>query len=139
MVEKTVSISTDSTELKVMQCGTCGVWHAFPQQVYDTYRKEGGYWFCPNGHQRGWDKQPDPVKQENERLKRELDAEKKRKEWAEQEARNAVAREMEAKAKAKRLGKRIANGVCPCCTRSFINLRRHIATKHPEYPKKGAV
>jgi hypothetical protein len=31
---------------------------------------------------------------------------------------------------------RIGNGVCPCCNRSFTNLRRHMTTKHPEYPKE---
>jgi len=38
-----------------------------------------------------------------------------------------------AKAAAARLQKRVANGVCPCCTRSFANLRRHMETTHPEY------
>ena len=28
---------------------------------------------------------------------------------------------------------RISKGVCPCCTRSFQNLKRHMASKHPEY------
>lgn len=28
---------------------------------------------------------------------------------------------------------RIANGVCPCCDRSFTNLQRHMASKHPDY------
>lgn len=34
-----------------------------------------------------------------------------------------------------RLKKRADHGVCPCCTRSFENVRRHLATKHPEYVK----
>ncbi len=32
-----------------------------------------------------------------------------------------------------RTKKRIANGTCPCCTRTFTNLARHIAAKHPDY------
>jgi len=39
---------------------------------------------------------------------------------------------------AKQLRKRVKNGVCPCCTRSFENLREHIKTKHPEYEKAKA-
>jgi hypothetical protein len=27
--------------------------------------------------------------------------------------------------------------VCPCCNRSFQNLRRHMATKHPEFNAPG--
>lgn len=29
--------------------------------------------------------------------------------------------------------KRIANGVCPCCHRTFQNLARHMAGQHPAY------
>jgi hypothetical protein len=27
----------------------------------------------------------------------------------------------------------VANGVCPCCNRTFQNLARHMAGKHPDY------
>jgi hypothetical protein len=37
------------------------------------------------------------------------------------------------KGKHTQLKKRVANGVCPCCHRSFVALRRHIETKHPEF------
>lgn len=29
--------------------------------------------------------------------------------------------------------KRVGNGVCPCCNRHFVNVERHMATKHPDY------
>lgn len=29
--------------------------------------------------------------------------------------------------------KRAAAAVCPCCNRSFVQLRRHLEAKHPEY------
>lgn len=35
-----------------------------------------------------------------------------------------------------KLKKRIANGVCPCCKRSFCNLAAHMKTQHPEYTKE---
>lgn len=38
----------------------------------------------------------------------------------------------------KRIKNRVGNGVCPCCTRSFANLRGHMATKHPGYSKSPA-
>src|SRR5690606_15231496 len=28
---------------------------------------------------------------------------------------------------------RFANGVCPCCNRSFTNVARHMRTQHPDY------
>lgn len=33
----------------------------------------------------------------------------------------------------KRLSNRVKNGVCPCCTRSFHNLREHMKTQHPDF------
>jgi hypothetical protein len=30
---------------------------------------------------------------------------------------------------------RVGNGVCPCCDRSFTNLRRHMSTQHPAWKK----
>lgn len=32
-----------------------------------------------------------------------------------------------------RLQNRAKNGVCPCCKRSFQNLRRHMKSKHPTF------
>jgi len=32
-----------------------------------------------------------------------------------------------------RLKNRIAAGVCPCCRRNFVNLARHMSSKHPKY------
>jgi hypothetical protein len=48
------------------------------------------------------------------------------------EARVRAEKAEEAKA---RLEKRVRSGLCPCCKRSFVNLKRHMATKHPEEKK----
>lgn len=32
---------------------------------------------------------------------------------------------------------RAANGVCQCCNRTFQNLQRHMATKHPDFATEG--
>jgi hypothetical protein len=33
--------------------------------------------------------------------------------------------------------RRAAAGVCPCCHRSFQNVARHVATKHPNFKPEG--
>ena len=38
-----------------------------------------------------------------------------------------------AKGQISKLKKRASAGVCPCCNRSFQNLRRHMGNKHPEF------
>ena len=38
----------------------------------------------------------------------------------------------ELEAEKKRIEKRVHNGVCPHCNRSFVNLKRHMTSKHKE-------
>lgn len=48
--------------------------------------------------------------------------------------RDAVKRSLTAhKGHTTRIKKRIAAGVCTCCNRTFKNLARHMANKHPDY------
>ena len=66
------------------------------------------------------------VEEDLRRTESRLASEKAQRKFAE----HRVRAEKGAKTKLKN---RIANGVCPCCTRSFQNLQRHIETKHPEF------
>lgn len=34
--------------------------------------------------------------------------------------------------------RRVGNGVCPCCTRTFTNLSRHMTTNHPDFKAEAA-
>lgn len=114
---------------KVHQCGTCAVWHTIPEIKYDSCKREGGFWTCPNGHSRGWDRgtqevERERIRQERDRLKQdaarmadEIAAERKRAEEAEKKLLQT---------------KRRANaGVCQCCNRTFLNVQRHMKSKHP--------
>ena len=123
-------------ELRVIQCGTCGVWHAIPEVKFQKCRDEGGFWYCPNGHSRGYSEGS---------IYQQLEKEKKRREWAEKHADNMRAQAAEAerrrvaqKAATTRLRKRVKAGICPCCSRHFKQLAAHMKRKHPEYqPEDG--
>lgn len=53
---------------------------------------------------------------------------------AERDQRLAAEREL------KKIQTRVKGGVCPCCNRSFVQLTRHMKTKHPDYePISGAL
>jgi hypothetical protein len=114
-------------QLTTMQCGTCGVWHAIPTVMYKTAVEEGGYWHCPNGHQRGFRegrRERDAVLRERDRLKQMIAQDD---EIAASRARcDKAAKEID------RLKKRAKAGTCPCCKRTFSNMARHMKTKHPE-------
>lgn len=69
---------------------------------------------------------------ELERLRAEVETTKQNVVFWQKRARE----EEEAKSKVAQLlskvQKRVGNGVCPCCHRAFVNMQRHMASKHPE-------
>ena len=112
----------------VNQCGTCAVWHTIPEVVYECCKREGGFWHCPNGHSRGWAKGTDEIERENirrERDKLKQDAARLECEVVEQRARAETAEK-----KVVQIKSRASAGVCPCCNWTFLNIQRHMKTKH---------
>jgi hypothetical protein len=111
-----------STALEALTCGECGIPFAVPD-FWLQGRRDGvegeNRFYCPNGHSR--------VFRENalERTKRKLEVAERQRQWAEERATKAERAHA-------RLQKRVANGVCPACQRSFQNLKRHMASKHPQ-------
>lgn len=115
----------------VMECGTCGVFHTIPETKYDGCRREGGFWTCPNGHSRGWDKGEEHT--QIAELRRERDRLKQDAARLEDERREAIERASKAENATKRLKKRAAAGTCPCCQRTFANMATHMKREHPQF------
>jgi hypothetical protein len=111
-------------ELHMINCGECGTPFAMESKLYEKLRDTQGTFYCPNGHCRQF-----IAKSKAEILQEQLN-EKDKKYWEERNLR------LGAEGKLARLSKRIKNGVCPCCKRSFGNLHQHITKKHPEFAKK---
>jgi hypothetical protein len=112
----------------------CGIHFAVPLEFDKRNFERGNCFYCPNGHKLYYGEG------EADRLRKELAQEKKFKEWAQQDAkiarknRERAERQLSAtKGVVTKIKKRVGNGVCPCCKRSFTNLRRHMHTKHPDY------
>jgi hypothetical protein len=115
-------------------CPTCGIDSAIPSNLLRVKREQGGSIHCPNGHLFSY------TKTEVQRLKEELEAEKKRTERAREETARAnerveTARRSNAalRGEVTKFKNRVGNGVCPCCRRTFQNLMRHMQTKHPDF------
>ena len=103
---------SETVSLKTIRCGTCGVFHAIPTEKYDSSLKEGGFWYCPNGHQRGFSQGG---------LVKDLEKEKRRRERAEsntkfaQEETARLLRSLRAQKAANTRLKNLAEaGACPC-------------------------
>lgn len=119
-----------SVQLQSTTCPECGVEHAMPTHLLNSKRNGRGTVYCPNGHVASWEES------EADQLRKELarkaaDLERMRALVADEKMRATAAEQRLLMAN--RSLARTKNGVCPCCKRSFTALRRHMATKHPEF------
>lgn len=116
-------------------CVACGVPYALTPGFRGQRKKDGKNFYCPNGCCLSFPKGPTEADRLREMLeaanrsKTELAARVAAVEAARERADKALRKE---KAAAKRTATRIHAGVCPCCNRTFQNLARHMASKHPE-------
>jgi hypothetical protein len=110
----------------------CGIAMAIPEDLYDFAHRNGHSIYCPLGHTFYWS---DNDKKKLEKAQREAAAARER----ERAVRDLLEAEENShratRGHVTRLKKRVAAGVCPCCTRSFQDLRRHMTSQHPDYVK----
>lgn len=130
----TLKLATTTT-FEVDTCAECAIQFAYPTKFQQERRKDHRTFYCPNGHPLVF-----KAETEEERLKKELDrARAATADWRAEAARVEAEREREKRAHAATKGvltktrARISNGVCPDCNRTFVNLQRHMASKHKEH------
>lgn len=123
-------------QLATIECCRCGITFGVPELFERTRRNDHQLFYCPAGHSQYFS-----GKSEAEKLRDILEAERqsyaRAREFAENRLRYAKYDIAAAKGKLTKLKNRIANGVCPCCGRTFVQLQRHISNKHPEFAKES--
>lgn len=119
----TATISAD-VQLETTECCSCGVVFALPKWMLNKRREDKGSFYCPNGHSLSY------TKSRVEKLQEELEQTQRALSTAKCETMQERRLREDAEQKHARLQKRVKNGVCPCCKRTFANLARHMATKH---------
>ncbi len=132
-----MSTLTVSTDLRTVECGSCGGVYAVSKRYYQQCYEQGLSWNCPYCQRGcGWA----GGQGENKRLKRELEnANRGRASLQGQLARTEDLRDHHRRSASAYKGqltkakKRAANGVCPCCSRTFSDLARHMKSKHPDF------
>jgi len=116
------TVFKDTVNLVTEECYKCGATFAFPEEIYNRcLRNHNRLFYCPNGHGQVYNGITD---------------EQKLRERLEQEQRRVVEIETRANRVSgnySRMRKRIANGVCPCCNRTFQNLLNHMRKEHPDF------
>lgn len=139
MSGQTLSITE---QLDVMECHHCHMTYAMTQGFRAARRKDHQTFWCPAGHGAHY-----PAQSNEERLAKELKdaqaalsrsraatrAATDQAEAAEKARARAELRRRAAVGSNTKLKNRIANGVCPCCRRSFQDLHKHMAGQHPDY------
>lgn len=113
--------------LESQTCWKCGVLWAMPTRLVEKRRSDGESFYCPNGHGAVFKETTET------RLKRDLDRERQAREAAEARASTAELNLGQVSKAHRKMRERVMNGVCPCCNRSFGNLRDHMKTEHPDF------
>ena len=113
---------------EIEECCNCGMAFAMSNDFHQRRKKDHKTFYCPAGHAQHY-----VGKTEEQKLKDEL-AKKQRQLEAETSRAATFRNQRDKVAKAhKKMRERVKNGVCPCCNRSFENLRRHMESQHPEF------
>ena len=122
-----------------INCWKCKTLYFLPRALYVSAKANSKIsFFCPFGHSAHYPDGPtdeDKLRQERDRLKQETARLEESRARLVEERDAAERRAAAARGQVTKLKRRAANGVCPCCSRHFTNLERHMKSKHAEYTK----
>lgn len=126
-----------------LNCWKCKTEYLLPSALYKAARASAGIsFFCPYGHSAHFPEGPteeEKLRQERDRLRQRV-AQRDDEIRLERELREGTERRLSAqRGVVTRIKNRVGHGVCPCCSRTFGNLSRHMKSKHPEYAKSDVV
>lgn len=115
-------------------CCNCAVVFGITEGQRDRLRRTGDWFYCPNGHRQHYTKtEADLLKERLARVEQERDRARANAVHYRDQADAEERAHRATKGQVAKLRKRVANGVCPCCNRTFANVGRHMKTKHPDY------
>lgn len=119
---------TERTALTTEECCVCGVMFAMPDSLRTQRVDDKKPFYCPNGHGQNFLGKTDAEREREraERLAQQLAS-------REEDLRAERMSHRATKAQLTKTRKRVGNGVCPCCNRTFANVTRHMASQHPDY------
>ena len=127
------------TNFVQMRCGKCDVEFCITDTMHAHRQSDGGTFYCPNGHPRAFvETDSDRLRRERDRLAQRLAERDDRIAQLRQQAEAAERRAAAARGQVTKIKNRVGHGVCPCCNRTFSDLARHMAGKHPGYVAEAA-
>lgn len=128
------TIYTHTNRMVTETCYKCHVLFGMTEEQHDLCLERGYSFFCPNGHSQCF------CESREQKLEKELrTAEQSRdtyNRWYDEEVKDhktTMKQRNAHKGQVTKIKRRVSNGVCPCCNRTFENLARHMQSKHPDY------
>lgn len=122
-----MNAQTHTATLVALECGECGVIFAMTEAYLAARRADHRTFYCLNGHGRCW-----PQKSEAEKLRDRLRTTEAQLTHTQDQLQMTEYQRRAQKGQVTRLRNRIAAGVCPCCNRSFQDVRAHMRGQHPD-------
>jgi len=124
-------IVTEYINFRLETCCACSVPFFIPEYLYKRLvNNPGEGFYCPNGHGQHYTGKSEDQKK-IEQLQKQMEWDNREKERLTNELLDTISNNK----KLERQLKRVHKGVCPCCNRTFVNLQKHMETKHPETNK----
>ncbi len=115
-------------DMYIEHCCNCGMAFAMTREFQRRKINDKKSFYCPKGHSQYYVGQT-----EEQKLKKQLDHERQLRHNAESKQFRAQDREKITRALHDHTKARVNKGLCPCCDRSFGDLRRHMKSKHKDY------
>jgi hypothetical protein len=116
----------EAVTMETISCYCCGNRFAVTAEFRRHLVSSSDWFYCPNGHKQHYSENE---KDQKLRLTEERLKERQEELWQAQAKSLKLEQEL---TKVSRKLKRVTKGVCPDCNRTFTDLHRHMATKHPE-------
>ena len=113
---------TQKVAIGIFWCSECNSPIALTNQQYQRHKENGTTFWCSAGHSQIF------TQSENQKLAEAQG----RVTFLETKVRNTEGMLTAEVKKRRRLEKRVNNGVCIHCHRTFQQLARHVKSKHPE-------
>lgn len=127
-----------TSTIVALWCVECGVPFGLAESFIAARREDHERWYCPNGHGQSYtgDNEAERLRKKVQLAEAERDRQRVRANGERVQRERAERQRAAAKGQVTRIKNRVANGVCPCCSRTFVDLARHMAGQHPDYTAK---
>ena len=128
------------TTLEPIECCSCSMLFALPEEFAQRRRRDHEWWYCPQGHRQHWSQKSDVELERTRRIRAEQGESQalEREHIAIQQRETARRSAAAIKGHRTKILRRLAAGMCPIesCTEQFTAIGKHVLAEHPDVVEK---